>query len=51
VLAHLVEEGREQGAEMLRIVTRGQLGRAGQVGEEDGDGLAFVRAGHQRPLL
>jgi hypothetical protein len=51
VLAHLVEEGREQGAEMLRIVTRGKLGRAGQVGEEDGDGLAFVRAGHQRPLL
>jgi len=37
LLPHLVEEGGEEGAQVLGVVARGQLGRPGQVGEEDGD--------------
>ena len=45
LLAHLVEEGRQHGAELLGVVPGGKLGRPDEIGEQHGDGFALVGGG------
>ena len=45
LLAHLVEEGRQHGAQLLGVVPGGELGRPDEIGEQHGDGLALVGGG------
>jgi len=45
LLAHLVEEGRQHGAQLLGVVPGGQLGRSDKIGEQHGDGFALVGGG------
>jgi hypothetical protein len=47
LLTHLVEEGRQERAEVLGVALGGKLRRALEVGEQNGDRLTLVRGGHQ----
>jgi hypothetical protein len=42
LLAHLVEEGRQHGAQVLRVLPCGKLGRSDEIGEQHGHGFALV---------
>jgi hypothetical protein len=50
LLTHLVEEGGQQGAQLLGVLSGRKLRRPDEIGKENGDGLALVRRGSHARL-